>query len=170
MQDQTLLFNLAETPTLNVTQRVRDARNATLTNAERLEIYFDGGCVPNPGERYGSFDVIRNGERIAGRNRVGFGRGSNNEAEWLACILALNETAAWCDGNGLRRDLFWLDVFTDAEIVRYRLMVRNRIIKKYESSKRMFALANEALAVLRTFRTFSVTWRGRDANVERFGH
>ena len=40
---------------------------------------------------------------------------------------------------------------TDSTIVRNRLVVKNVIFKKYPSSQRMFALANECLEYMKRF-------------------
>jgi len=49
-------------------------------------------------------------------------------------------------------------------------VVKNVILKKYPSSQRMFALATECLGNMNRFGKFDVVWRGREKNVERFGH
>jgi ribonuclease HI len=56
-----------------------------------VEIYFDGGCLGNPGQKYGSFQVKLDGKEIVKRSRVDFGFGTNNEAEFNALKLALDE-------------------------------------------------------------------------------
>ena len=62
-----------------------------------------------------------------------------------------------------------LFVETDSTIVKNRLVVKNVVFKKYPSSQRMFALANECLGVMNQFGKFNVDWKGRANNVERFG-
>src|ERR1035437_8663856 len=34
----------------------------------RVEIFFDGGCLGNPGQKYGSFQVLFDGNQIAVRH------------------------------------------------------------------------------------------------------
>ena len=63
-----------------------------------------------------------------------------------------------------------LMIETDSTIVRNRLVVKNVIFKKYPSSQRMFALANECLENMKRFGKFQVHWQGRANNVQRFGH
>ena len=55
-------------------------------------------------------------------------------------------------------------------IVRNRLVVKNVIFKKQPSSQRMFALATEYLEAMNRFAKLDVVWKGRENNVERFGH
>jgi hypothetical protein len=57
----------------------------------KAEIYFDGGCLGNPGQKYGSFQVKLDGTEVLKRSRVDFGFGTNNEAEFNALKLALDE-------------------------------------------------------------------------------
>ena len=136
----------------------------------RVEIFFDGGCLGNPGEKYGSFQVLLDGREIIRRSRVKFGFGTNNEAEFNALKLALDEVSAWLHSKGTGLKSLSLQVETDSTIVRNRLVVKNVIFKKYPSSQRMFALANECLEIMRQFGSFQVSWKGRAHNVEKFGH
>src|SRR5579859_5166032 len=71
------------------------------TAAGRLEIHFDGGCLGNPGRKYGSFQVLSDGKKVAGRTRVEFGHGTNNEAEFNALKLGLDEAMVWLAANGV---------------------------------------------------------------------
>ena len=135
-----------------------------------VEIFFDGGCLGNPGQKYGSFQVKFNGAEILRRQRADFGFGTNNEAEFNALKLALDEAQSWFQSKAIGLKALSLVVETDSTIVRNRLVVKNVIFKKYPSSQRMFALANECLAVMKEFGEFEVTWKGREHNVERFGH
>ena len=63
----------------------------SVTTSGKVEIYFDGGCLGNPGQKYGSFQVKLDGREIVKRSRVDFGFGTNNEAEFNALKLALDE-------------------------------------------------------------------------------
>jgi ribonuclease HI len=138
--------------------------------ARRVEIYFDGGCLGNPGQKYGSFQVKLDGKEILKRSRVTFGHGTNNEAEFNALKLALDEAVGRLQAESIDLKTLSLLVETDSTIVKNRLVVKNVIFKKYPSSQRMFALANECLGVMNQFGAFNVVWKGRANNVERFGH
>jgi len=135
-----------------------------------VEIFFDGGCLGNPGQKYGSFQVLFGGKQIAGRSRVDFGHGTNNEAEFNSLKLALDEAVGWLQSKAVDLKTLTLAVETDSTIVRNRLVAKNVIFKKYPSSQRMFALANECLGIMNQFGKFDVVWKGREKNVERFGH
>jgi ribonuclease HI len=136
----------------------------------KAEIYFDGGCRGNPGQKYGSCHVKLDGQEIVKRSRVDFGFGTNNEAEFNALKLALDEAVRSFQEKAIELKSLSLVIETDSTIVRNRLVVKNVIFKKYPSSQRMFALANECLGVMNRFGKFQVIWKGRANNVERFGH
>lgn len=136
----------------------------------RAEIYFDGGCLGNPGQKYGSFQVRLDGKEIVKRSRVNFGFGTNNEAEFNALKLALDEAVRLFQEKAVELKSLSLVIETDSTIVRNRLVVKNVVFKKYPSSQRMFALANECLEIMNRFGKFQVIWKGRANNVERFGH
>ena len=138
--------------------------------AGKVEIFFDGGCLGNPGQKYGSFQAMFDGQQIAARSRVEFGHGTNNEAEFNSLKLALDEVAGWFQSRAIDRQALSLVIETDSTIVRNRLVVKNVIFKKYPSSQRMFALANECLDLMKQFGKFEVVWKERAHNVERFGH
>jgi ribonuclease HI len=136
----------------------------------QVEIYFDGGCLGNPGQKYGSFQVKLDGKEILKRSRAMFGHGTNNEAEFNALKMALDEAVGRFQSEAIDLKSLSLLIETDSTIVKNRLVVKNVIFKKYPSSQRMFALANECLGVMNQFGAFNVVWKGRANNVERFGH
>ena len=159
-----------EFQTMSLFGDVRKAVSQPIRTASRAEIFFDGGCLGNPGQKYGSFQVQLDGKEILKRNRVNFGFGTNNEAEFNALKLALDEAVVWFQAKAIDLKSLSLAIETDSTIVRNRLVVKNVIFKKYPSSERMFALANECLRVMNQFGQFNVVWKGRANNVERFGH
>ena len=138
-----------------------------------VQLHFDGGCSGNPGNKYGSFEALAEGQVLARGHRIPFGHGTNNEAEFDALQAGLRATA-----DALRaseRDLrqVRLQAFTDSTIVRNRLTRKNKVHSKpswRESSQRMYDLARRALDVLEGFGAFTVEWVPRERNVERFGH
>ena len=143
---------------------------APAATAHRVQIYFDGGCLGNPGLKYGSYQVLLDGRQIAGRSRVDFGHGTNNEAEFDALQMGLDELADHCSKTGLEPSQCSLMVETDSTIVRNRLVKKNVIFKKQPRSAVMFAMATRCLEVMKKFGSYEVEWKRRDANVERFGH
>lgn len=138
-----------------------------------LSIYFDGGCSPNPGSKYGSYEVQLNGRTVLSQQRFQLGHGTNNEAEFEALRLALEAVAQRLHEEQLPLSEHQVKIETDSKIVLNRLTKKNKVHQKptwRESSERMFNLAESCLVYLRRFASFEVRWRGRENNVARFGH
>lgn len=53
------------------------------------DIYFDGGCKPNPGMMEVAIVIVRDGAEQAYHERLD--HGTNNQAEWLALLWAMME-------------------------------------------------------------------------------
>ena len=159
-----------EHQTMSLFSEVPKAAPLQVKTSGKAEIYFDGGCLGNPGQKYGSFQVKLDGKEIVKRSRVDFGFGTNNEAEFNALKLALDEAMRLFQEKAVELKSLSLVIETDSTIVRNRLVVKNVVFKKYPSSQRMFALANECLEIMNQFGKFQVIWKGRANNVERFGH
>ncbi len=136
----------------------------------KVEIFFDGGCHGNPGQKYGSYETKLDGRKVGGKTRVDFGFGTSCEAEWDSLILALKRLEAGLTYLKITPAQCELLIYTDSTIVRNRLMGQNKILKKYPRSAVMFELANQCLEVMRQFGHCDVTWKGRESNVQRFGH
>ncbi len=147
-----------------------EPESAPVKTMRLVEIFFDGGCLGNPGQKYGSFQVKLADREILRRSRADFGFGTNNEAEFNALKLALDEAVGWFQAQAIDLKSLSLCVATDSTIVRNRLVVKNVVFKKYPSSRRMFVLADECLGIMNRFGKYAVVWQGRENNVKRFGH
>ena len=138
-----------------------------------IRIYFDGGCLGNPGQKYGSFQILNGDRELFYRSRVPLGFGTNNAAEFESLQLALTtliQDMVECGANPKKYSLY---VETDSKIVWYRLTKKNKIHKKpawRESSERMYHHACACLSDMAKFKKFEVVWKRRDANLARFGH
>lgn len=152
---------------------------STETNQPKLDadylvtVRFDGGCLGNPGKKYGSYKIEDDSVIIAEESRFDLGFGTNNEAEFEALIRALQNLREISHRTGINIATTSLRVITDSTIVRNRLVGKNTIAKKAEYRERseaMFNLANQCLELLGGFHSFKVDWEGREGNVEAFGH
>lgn len=136
-----------------------------------LEIHFDGGCRPtNPGNRYGSF-CVKHCKRVVFQNeRAEFGRGTNNEAEFLALIAGLDWSLVWLPTWSGRLTKYWrVKMVTDSQIVRGRV-TGSYSSNKTEPQQRMAALTAQVHLRLEKFGEYEIEWRGRKHNVQLFGH
>ncbi len=133
----------------------------------KIEIHFDGGCKPNPGQKYGSFEVLLDGRSVHKITRLDLGHGTNNEAEYETLIEAVRWTYLNLLSGGFHPDQFCVEVFTDSSIVRNGVM---RPARRKNRSGRMIALAEKCLLIARHFKSFTARWNPRQKNVNRFGH
>ena len=154
---QTTLFNQQE-------------KTSPISIKHKIEVYFDGGCHGNPGYKYGSYETYLDGKKVGEKNRVDFGLGTSNEAEWDSLLLALGRLKSELETTQVTPSQCELLIFTDSTMVKNRLLGKNKISKKYPRSAVMFELANKCLEVMRQFGRFNVVWERRDSNVARFGH
>jgi ribonuclease HI len=127
-----------------------------------IHIYFDGGANPNPGKAYGSFEIERNGVRLARVERMEHGDGlGNNQAEYLTLLAALDRL------REVEPDYVGpLEIWTDSRLIERQLTrhwkVEHPKIKPLV--KRVFEFFTMPCG------SWSVRWHGRANNVERFGH
>lgn len=135
-----------------------------------IEIAFDGGCRPtNPGNKYGSYSVQLDGEKLRIVNKQELGRGTNNEAEFETLILALEWTLQSLLDYSYDPKLYHLRIWTDSMIVKNRLNGRNKA-NKSEPQRRMFNLATRCRMITDRFMSMDILWKGREHNVALFGH
>ena len=119
-----------EHQTMSLFSEVPKAAPLPVKTSGKAEIYFDGGCLGNPGQKYGSFQVKLDGKEIVKRSRVNFGFGTNNEAEFNALKLALDEAMRLFQEKAVELKSLSLVIETDSTIVRNRLVVKNVVFKK----------------------------------------
>lgn len=112
------------------------------------------GCKPNPGWGYGSFEV----SGLERRQRLSFGFGTSNTAEWRALLAALQVLKRFVPSGAQ------VLIFTDSELVRHQLDGSWRCLKPGLKACR------DAAVVLLDGYEWTIEWQGRLNNVERFGH
>lgn len=134
---------------------------------KKVSIYFDGGCNPNPGEGYGSYDIVCSEDPSINCSvrRMSFGGAmTSNKAEYYSLLSALEWLSSW---PGSRSGLGDMDisVFTDSKLLLNQVYGRWRIKKPH-----LKPLSNQVLVVLSLFGKWSINWHRREHNVKRFGH
>lgn len=145
-------------------------KNGTNTNMNNeIEIHFDGGCSPNPGRKYGSFEIKLENRTMLKASRIELGWGTNNEAEFDILIKALKWTVNNLTSGGFRAGAYSLRLFSDSTIVVNRISKRNQR-GSGEASMRMASLCRVCLSLIDQFQDCEITWNGRAKNVARFGH
>jgi len=158
----------------------------------KIELFFDGGCSPNPGQKYGSYEVIIDGKQKHLEPRLALGYGTNNEAEFEILIVALKRIANYLERKGVAKNLVDIVMVTDSTIVANRISGKNKrgvaavkaavayadflgkvqenVSAKKQAERRMAALQLQCTEILDGFKSFEITWKPRDLNVSKFGH
>lgn len=124
-----------------------------------IQINFDGGCVPNPGRGYGSYEITSDkwSHRV---ERMDFGWNcTNNMTEYMSLIAALKWLRHFTDKTEHLR------IYTDSNLVQGQLRGRTRV--KVEHIKELWA---ETLQLLLPYERWEINWQPRKHNVKRFGH
>ncbi len=127
-------------------------------------LVFDGGSRGNPGPAYGSFLVLdARGKQIGGQ-RLRFGRGTNNEAEYRSLIAGLR----WLlEGKGGRLQ----PVDMDLELRGDSRLVLSQLSGAWKAkNQRMRALRDEARQLLEQFGQVRYVHQPRSESVRLLGH
>lgn len=128
----------------------------------RFDIVFDGGSLGNPGRGYGSYEITQNG-RVVRRQREEYGnRVTNNQAEYLTLIRALQWLAESIGADaGMTRVL----VNGDSQLVLNQLLGRWKV--KNEGLRTLYT---QAARLVEGFERVDLVWHPRARSVERLGH
>lgn len=138
------------------------------------QIYFDGGCVRgNPGDAYGSYELRIDGHVVSSKNRVQFGRGTSNTAEFDSLLIALDALNEYYASNFLSTALVRVLIQTDSTIVRNWINRFHSFKPEKCTNERRLVMADYAgrcVDRLSHFHSYQIEWKGREDNVQRFGH
>lgn len=128
-------------------------------------IVFDGGSKGNPGWGYGSYEIsTRSGKRK--QQRLDFGDGlTNNEAEYLTLIAALEGLAAMIARHDRRPADFSVCIRGDSQLVIQQLLGRWKV-----KHPKMAPLHERAGSLLKTFGRTDLGWHARANSVRTLGH
>jgi ribonuclease HI len=129
---------------------------------QTYEIVFDGGAKGNPGMGYGSYEITLEGEVVA-HNQERYGdRITNNQAEYMTLVRALNWLA---DHLGDSASAASVHVFGDSQLV-IRQVKGEWKIKNAGLRPRVM----EVRKAMDRFSNVSLTWHSRVHSVSRLGH
>lgn len=126
---------------------------------------FDGGSKGNPGAAYGSYRISPWGAERETIARLQFGRGTNNEAEYLSLIAALRALRAFLAGSGKPTADTSIEIRGDSQLV-----LRQVGNKWKAKDSRMRALRDEVQSLLGGFGRVSLVEQPRERTVEVLGH
>ncbi|MFN8485825.1 MAG: ribonuclease HI family protein [Anaerolineae bacterium] len=130
-------------------------------------IVFDGGSRGNPGVGYGSYQIVRSRDGKTRLRRLEFPGTSttNNEAEYMTLIAALEELTTGIEKAGASPRALTVEVKGDSQLVLKQLEGAWQV-----REPRLAPLRDKALALLRQFRQAKLTWQRRAKSVEVLGH
>ena len=132
-----------------------------------LRLTFDGGSRGNPGPAYGSFRVRGAGaaETLQEMQRLRFGKGTNNEAEYWTLLEGLRWTLAEVRRRRLTSGELDLNVQGDS------LLVIRQLQGEWKArDARMRQLRDETSDLLSRFGKVRLQHRPRSRSVAEFGH
>ena len=130
-----------------------------------VALIFDGGSKGNPGPTYGSYLIKSKG--LPGRpiERLTWGRGTNNEAEYRALISGLRGLLKELENSGIDPGRVKLRIIGDSKLV------LNQLSKDWKTkSPRMRALRDEGLPLIERFGDVSFVHQDRKESVRILGH
>jgi ribonuclease HI len=131
----------------------------------RFVLIFDGGSIGNPGAAYGSFRLQRTGSPPLAVQRLTFGRGTNNEAEYKALLGALQELQRMLADKGLRPADVEIEVRGDSRLVLEQLRGTWRV-----KNLRLAGLHRRAAELLEGFAHVRLVHQDRSRSVRILGH
>ncbi len=111
-----------------------------------INIYTDGASRSNPGNSASGYRIFDEDGNLLANNSVYNGIKTNNEAEYLAIIMAL-QAAEREFGHGIT-----LSVYSDSQLVVSQLRGSYRV-----KSRELKKLHEEALTILKKFNSYSIT-------------
>ncbi len=132
---------------------------------QQLRIVFDGGALGNPGLGYGSYQIIW-GDRPPQLHREEFGpRLTNNEAEYLALIRALEYAVAAVEAAGVDPTSIVVEVRGDSRLVLKQVAGEWKV-----RAPHLQHLRDAASDLLRRFGGSNLSWHPRSESVRILGH
>lgn len=131
----------------------------------RYLLVFDGGSKGNPGPAFGSYHIEPWTEQEGTTERLNFGLGTNNEAEYLTLIAGLRSLRSFLLGRGTDLGSVTLEVRGDSQL----------ILRQVEGTwkakdDRMRKLRDEARSLLQGLGSVEFVEQPREDSVELLGH
>lgn len=130
-----------------------------------ISIYFDGGCRPNPGTGYGSWE-IQNKSAVCTSVQTG---------SWLSRI-GETWTNNQAEYESLRRCLEQFLLRTKPVTVQVNIYSDSRLLVEQLSGRwkikdfKIKLLADQVKEQLKHINSWRIEWNPRSVNVEKFGH
>lgn len=131
----------------------------------RVELIFDGGSRGNPGPAYGSYRLKLGSEKARSPVRLDFGKGTNNEAEYMTLIRALKDLNLELNKTGIDPGLVQLRVRGDSQLIIRQLQGRWKA-----KDARMRDMRDEIWNLTDTLGSIKYIHQARSRSVAALGH
>lgn len=129
-------------------------------------IVFDGGSKGNPGQGYGSYQITRASDGKTRLRRIEYpGQTTNNEAEYMTLIEALQELTAGIQKAGHDPRKYSVEVQGDSQLVLKQVEGLWKV-----NEPRLRPLRDKAQGLLRLFGQSKLAWHRRAKSVAVLGH
>lgn len=129
------------------------------------EVVFDGGSRGNPGPAYGSYRIRRSGDEPRKPVRLNLGRKTNNEAEYLTLIQALEDLLVEFNRESIDPATVQLKVYGDSQLV-----IRQLRGEWKAKEPRMRSLRDRVLKLTARFGALDYHHQARWRSVSALGH
>lgn len=127
-------------------------------------LIFDGGSQGNPGRAYGSY-LLRTRDGRERLERLEFGQGTNNEAEYQSLIAGLEDLLGWIEQANADPARYTIEVRGDSQLVLRQVGGQWKV-----RDPRMARLARRAQELLHRFGGYQLVEQPRAESVKVLGH
>lgn len=132
---------------------------------ESYRIIFDGGSRGNPGPSYGSYRITPWPPEDGKTVRLSFGPATNNQAEYLTLLAALDALQAFLEGSGETTHQTAIVIEGDSQLVLKQLEGEWRV-----KSSDLRELYERAARLLAGYPSVELNQLPREQVVEILGH
>jgi probable phosphoglycerate mutase len=131
----------------------------------KVTLTFDGGSRGNPGPAYGSYLLDSRDLRLRRLQRLSFGEGTNNEAEYWTLLAGLRDLLGELEAKSIPSASVELAIRGDSRLVLEQIAGRWKA-----KNARMRQLALEVRDLLGAFNIVHPVHQARSRSVRLLGH
>lgn len=132
---------------------------------KNYRIVFDGGSKGNPGDAFGSFLITEDQKPLRTPVRLRLGHGTNNEAEYLSLLSALETLLEELKGKKIKPKSVALKIYGDSKLV------INQVNGDWKAKdSRMKAFRDRVIRLLIRFHNVESIHQARKKTIKALGH
>lgn len=131
----------------------------------KYQIFFDGGSKGNPGESFGSFLINEEQGQSRTPVRLYLGHGTNNEAEYLSLLSALETLLEELKFRKIKPKSAELKIYGDSQLV------INQVNGDWKAKNtKLKAYRDKAIRLLIRFHSIEAIHQSRKMTLKVLGH